>query len=66
MEQNTHIVAGEVTTLEHEARNDTVEGRALVGQDVAIVVVALAELSEVAGRLRNILIELEFDAALLG
>lgn len=66
MQHNTHIVAGEVATLEHEARNDAVEGRALVGQDVAIVVVALAELSEVPGRLRNIFVELEFNSALLG
>lgn len=28
--RNTHVTPGEVTTLQHEARDDTVESRALV------------------------------------
>lgn len=56
----THVLAGEVTTLEHELGNDTVEGRALVAE----AVLTGRELTEVAGGLGNDIVEeLEFDAA---
>jgi len=61
------IATSEVTTLEHELRNDTVERRALVGQDLAgLICVSLTELGEVLGSLRdNIIVELEVDTTLL-
>lgn len=64
----TYVAAGEVTTLEHELGNDTVEGRALVGQDLAsLVSEALAELSKVLGSLGDdVVVELEFDTTCLG
>jgi hypothetical protein len=59
----THIVTGEVTTLEHELGNDAVEGRFLV----AFASRFLAELTEVLGGLRDILIvEVEDNTANLG
>ena len=67
-QQKTYVAAGEVTTLEHELRDNTVEGRALVSQDLATVVgVALAELSKVLGSSGDdIVVELEFDTTCLG
>jgi hypothetical protein len=64
----TYVATGEVTTLEHELGNDTVESRALVGQDLASVVCeSLAELSKVLGSLGyDIVVELEFDTTCLG
>lgn len=56
----TDVAAGEVATLEHELRDDTVEGRALVTE----AVLASAELTEVAGGLGdNVVVELEDDTA---
>lgn len=56
-------MAGEVTTLEHELGDDTVEDRATV----ALALRQLAELTEVLGRLGDIrLVEVEVDAASFG
>lgn len=56
-------MAGEVTTLEHELGDDTVEARATV----ALALGQLAELTEVLGGLGDIsLVEVEVDAASLG
>lgn len=56
-------MAGEVTTLEHELGDDTVEGRALV----ALTLGTRAELTEVASSLGDVLlVEVEVDAANLG
>jgi hypothetical protein len=56
----THVLAGEVTTLEHELGNDTVEGRVLVAE----AVLTGRELTEVAGGLGDDIVEeLELDAA---
>lgn len=53
----------EVTTLEHEGGNDTVEAGALV----ALALGLQAQLAKVAGGLGDIsLIEVEVDAANLG
>jgi hypothetical protein len=57
------VVAGEVTTLEHELGDDTVEGRALVTLTLGLG----AELTEVAGGLGDVLLEeVEDDTARLG
>jgi len=59
---NTYVTAGEVTTLEHELRDDTVERRALVAETL----LASAESAEVLGSLGDFLIvEVEVDAALV-
>lgn len=56
-------MAGEVTTLQHELRDDTVEAGALI----ALTLGELAELTEVLGGLGHIsLVEGEVDAANLG
>lgn len=56
-------MAGEVTTLQHELRDDAVEAGALV----ALALGQLAELTEVLGGLGDfILEEVEVDAARLG
>lgn len=56
-------MAGEVTTLEHELGDDTVEARATV----ALALGLLAKLTEVLGGLGDIsLVEVEVDAASLG
>jgi hypothetical protein len=56
-------VAGEVTTLQHELRDDAVEAGALV----ALALGLLAELTEVGSGLRDILLEeVEVDATRLG
>ena len=53
------VAAGEVTTLEHEVGDDTVEGRALVAETVF----TSGELTEVLrGPRDNIVEELEDDA----
>ena len=53
------VTTGEVTTLEHEVGDDTVEGRALVAETVF----TSGELTEVLGGLRDyIVVELEDDA----
>lgn len=67
-QQKTYVAAGEVTTLEHELGDDTVEGRALVGQDLASRIgEAVAELSKVLGGFGDdIVVELEFDTTCLG
>lgn len=60
---STNITAGEVTTLEHELGDDTVEGRALVTLTLGLG----AELSEVLGGLGdNVVVELEVNATLGG
>jgi hypothetical protein len=57
------VVAGEVTTLEHELGDDTVEGRALV----TLTLGKLAELTEVLSSLGDVLLEeVEDDTARLG
>jgi hypothetical protein len=54
------VALGEVTTLEHELGDHTVEAWA----SVAVAVLASAELAEVPGRLgHDIIVELEDDAA---
>lgn len=59
----THVVAGEVTTLEHELGDDAVEAGALI----ALTLGELAKLTEVLGGLGDIiLVEVEVDAASLG
>ena len=56
----THVATGEVTTLEHELGNDTVELGALVSE----AFLAGAESAEVLGRLGDFFFEeLEVDAA---
>lgn len=56
----THVVVGEVTTLEHELGNDTVERRALI----AVSLRSGAKNSEVLGGLgNNIIVQLEGDPA---
>jgi hypothetical protein len=58
--RRTHVAAGEVTTLEHELGNDTVESRALV----ALASLGVAKLAEVAGGLGDITLEeVEVDAS---
>lgn len=57
------VAPGEITALEHEVGDDTVEGRALV----AVAMLASRELAEVGGSLGDyIVVELEGDAAGLG
>jgi hypothetical protein len=59
----TYVATGEVTTLEHELGDDTVEGRSLV----ALALGLGAELSEVLGGLGdNVVVELEVNTALGG
>jgi hypothetical protein len=54
------VAAGEVTTLEHEVGDDTVEGRALV----TLALLTVAELSEVLSGLGdNVVVQLEVDTA---
>lgn len=54
----TYVTAGEVTTLKHEVRDDSVEGRALVTETL----LASAESSEVLGGLGDdVVVELEVD-----
>jgi hypothetical protein len=61
--KKTHVATGEVTTLEHELGNHTVEGRALV----TLTLLGIAKLSEVPGSLGDLLVvEVEVDAASLG
>jgi hypothetical protein len=55
-----HVATGEVTTLEHEVRDDTVE----LGARVAEALLASAESAEVLDGLGdNVVEELEVDAA---
>lgn len=57
---NAHVATGEVTTLEHEVRDDTVE----LGARVAEALLASAESTEVLDGLGdNVVEELEVDAA---
>jgi hypothetical protein len=57
------VVLGEVTSLQHELRDDTVETRALV----AIAVLACAKLSEVPRSLGDdVVIKLEYDSTRVG
>jgi hypothetical protein len=57
---STHVATGEVTTLEHEVRDDTVE----LGARVAEALLASAESTEVLDGLGdNVVEELEVDAA---
>lgn len=59
----TNVVAGEVTTLEHELGDDTVEAGSLVTLSLG----ELAKLTEVLGGLGdNIIEEVEGDATSLG
>ena len=63
LERKTHVATGEVTTLEHELGDDTVEGRVLV----TLTLLGVAKLSEVLGGLGNLVgVEVEVDAANLG
>lgn len=56
----TNVATGEVTTLEHELRDDAVEGRALVAKTL----LTGAESTEVLGGLgHDAVVELEVDAA---
>lgn len=56
----THVATGKVTTLEHEAGDDTVEYRALV----TLFLRPLAKLAEVFGGPRNNIVkEVENDTA---
>lgn len=59
-ELGTHVAAGEVTTLKHEIRDDTVE----LGAGVAEALLASAEGAEVLDGLGDDVVEeLEVDAA---
>jgi hypothetical protein len=59
----THVATSEVTTLEHELRNNAVEDRSLV----ALTLGSLRKLAEVFGSPRdNVVKEVEDDAAGLG
>jgi len=59
----THIATSEVTTLQHELRNDAVELAALVSK----ALLAGAESAEILGSLWHyIIVELEVDAASMG
>lgn len=56
------VATGEVTTLEHELGDDTVEGRALVSE----ALVALAQLNEVLGGLwDDVVVEVEVNCPIL-
>ena len=56
----TYVATDEVTTLEHEVGDDTVEGRALV----TLTLLLVAELSEVLSGLGdNVVVQLEVDTA---
>lgn len=56
------VATGEVTTLEHELGDDTVEGRALVSETL----VALAQLHEVLGGLwDDVVVEVEVNSPIL-
>ena len=56
------VATGEVTTLEHELGDDTVEGRALVSETL----VALAQLHEVFGGLwDDVVVEVEVNCPIL-
>lgn len=58
--KRTHVATSEVTTLEHEVRDNTVEGGALV----ALLLRPLAQLPEVCSGLGdNVVKEVEDDAA---
>lgn len=60
--KTTHIATSEVTALEHELWDDTVE----LGAGVALSFGLLAQLLEVLGRQRDhVVVELEVDAAAL-
>jgi hypothetical protein len=62
MQVITYVATGEVTTLKHEVRDDSVEGRALVAETL----LASAESTEVLGGLGDLVVEeVEVDAALL-
>ena len=59
----TYVATGEVTTLEHELGDDTVEARALV----TLTLRSLAKLTEVFSGLGDIALEeVEVDATSLG
>jgi hypothetical protein len=58
--EDTNIASGEVTTLQHELGDNTVEGRASISESI----LSRAELTEVARGLGdNIVEELEYDTA---
>ena len=58
----SYVATGEVTTLEHELGDDTVEGRTLVAE----AGLASAELTEVSGGLGDDgVVQVELDATLL-
>jgi len=61
------VASGEVTTLEHEVRNDTVEAGTRIGKSLAVLAgKALAQLPEVlAGSGDVIDVEVEVDSATL-
>jgi hypothetical protein len=63
MKDSTYVATGEVATLEHEVRDDTVERRALVAE----ALLAGAESAEVLSGLGNDVIEeIEVDTGRLG
>ena len=58
----SYVATGEVTALEHELRDDAVEG----GLSVAETLLASAESTEVlAGSWDNVIVEVEVDATRL-
>ena len=62
-DEAAYVATGEVTTLKHEVRDDTVEGRALVAE----ALLASAKGTEVLGGLGDlVIVEVEVDAAGLG
>ena len=63
---DTYVATGEVTTLEHELRDDSVEAGFLVGQGSSVrgLLVANAENSEVLSSLwYNVIVQLEGNAS---
>ena len=60
---NAHITTGEVASLQHELRDDSVELAALV----AVSLLASAQSSEILGSLgNNVVVKGEVDATFLG
>jgi hypothetical protein len=61
------VVVGEVSSLDHEVLDDSVEDRAFVFEDFVVLLETLADFEEVLGGLGNdVVVKLEFDFVGLG